>query len=238
MRQASYLRHIGFFRFDACASHSSLGVVAEAFDRHIVDDDLAEDLGPPDDPGMHRYLVDAHDVIPELGGLLCPEVQRTIHSFYRSHFRVRSVRASRNRAPLHGTTGHTSTEWHLDPEITSDLRLFVYLTPATRDNGALETIDRATTRRVLRSGYIARGRVYGSARLLLSTTRTAHEGPAGTSLLIDPQRTMHRAGRCAPGQHRDIVQFWITPSTTPLEPDWCERLPPDPTFHGGLPGHG
>ena len=60
----------------------------------------------------------------------------------------------------------------------------------------------------------------------------------GTGALLAAEHRLHRAHVCAPGHHRDVAQFWLTPSSTPLAPDWGAHMPLDPAFHGGRPGDG
>jgi hypothetical protein len=237
--RAAQLRRLGVVRFDLHIPPAVIDHVASEFDRLIVDDAWSADLGPEREPGMHRYLVDAHRPIPALGHLLTPEVEHAIEAFYGSNYRVRTVRAYRNRDAVRAAPGDlTANNWHLDPEITCDLRYFVYLTDTTSEAAALQTLDRPTTRLLLRSGFVDRTRIYGPARRMLEERPVAHEGPRGTAILIDAQHAMHRAGLCGPGRRRDIAQFWITPSAAPMPQDWIDRLPDDPTFHGGAPGDG
>ncbi|MGZ8764133.1 MAG: hypothetical protein ACXW2C_00370 [Acidimicrobiia bacterium] len=237
--RSAQLRRLGVVRFDLHIPPTVIDHVASEFDRLIGDDARCADLGPEREPTMHRYLVDAHRPLPALGSLLTTEVERTIEAFYGCPFRVRSVRAYRNRdATRAAPEDLDANNWHLDPEVTCDLRYFVYLTDTTSEAAALETVDRPTTRLLLRSGFVDKTRIYGPARRILEERPVAHEGPAGTAILIDAQHAMHRAGRFEPGRRRDIAQFWITPSAAPMPHDWIDRLPDDPSFHGGAPGDG
>lgn len=237
--RSAQLRRLGVVRFDLHIPPTVIDHVVCEFSRLIVDDARCADLGPEREPAMHRYVVDAHRPLPGLGSLLTPEVEQTIEAFYRCPFRVRTVRAYRNReATVVAPEDLDANNWHLDPEVTCDLRYFVYLTDTTSKAAALHTVDRPSTRLLLRSGFVDKTRIYRPARRILSERPVAHEGPAGTAILIDAQHAMHRAGRCEPGHLRDIAQFWITPSVAPMPHDWIDRLPDDPSFHGGAPGDG
>jgi hypothetical protein len=230
----------GVLRFDDAAPPELVTGVSDSFDDLIRIDEACDDRAPLPHRWVHRYLRDAHLQIPDLPRLLTEEVARVIEATYGCPFRVRSVRAYRNTglAGLDPSVELYANHWHLDPEVTCDLRYFVYLSDATVDSGALETIDRPSTRLVLRSGYIDRNHVLGRSRRLLGERSVVHDGARGTGILLDAQRVLHRAGTCLPGRHRDIVQFWIAPSPVPLPADWGERLGPDPSFRGGRPGDG
>lgn len=230
----------GVLRFDSATPTELIARVSDSFDDLIRIDEACEDRGPLPHRWVHRYLRDAHLQIPDLPRLLTEDVARVIESTYGCSFRVRSVRAYRNTGlvGLDPSVELYANHWHLDPEVTCDLRYFVYLSDASVDSGALETIDRPSTRRALRSGYFDRNHIVGPSRRLLGERSVVHEGARGTGILLDAQRVLHRAGTCVPGRHRDIVQFWIAPSPVPLPEDWGARLGPDPSFRGGRPGDG
>ena len=230
----------GVRRFDSTADTDLVDRVAARFAELTTDDEVCSDQGRAIQPDLHRYVTHAHQRIPELTELLTPEVARTIEAAYGCCFRVRSVRAYRNSGTAHARSDDNvyANQWHLDPELTCDLRYFVYLSDADVRNGALETIDRPTTRKILRSGYVGPHHIVGPARRLMSHGAVTHEGPAGTGVLVQAEHVLHRAGTCADGSHRDAVQFWITPSPVPLPDDWGTQLPEDRAFLGGRPGDG
>jgi hypothetical protein len=234
-RAASALAAQGWARFEHHIASDVVDVVADRF-AHLIDDDRVSQARGRLEPDAHRYLVDPHRHIPEVAALLTPPVQEAIEAYYGSHFRVRSVRAYRNRSFEHtdGAADVYGNVWHEDPDLVCDLRYFVYLSETvSAANGALMSFDRRTSRRLLRSGYLGPGRAVGPARRFLQhpTGTTVHGGRRGFGVLIDPQRCVHRAGTCLPGQQRDVVQFWITPDRHPLPPDWSARLAPDAVFH-------
>ena len=239
-RRASEFSRSGVLRVDSTAGTDLVDRVAASFAELITDDRVCRDQARAIEPGLHRYVTHAHQRIPELTELLTPEVAHTIEGAYGSWFRVRSVRAYRNSGISHTRSDHDvyANQWHLDPELTCDLRYFVYLNATDARNGALATIDRPTTVRILRSGFVDSRHVVGPARRLMANGAVTHAGPPGTGVLVQAEQVLHRAGTCADGFHRDVVQFWITPSTVPLPEDWGARLPEDPAFLGGRPGDG
>jgi len=240
VRRAAQFTRSGVLRFDSTAPVDLVGRAAASFAELITDDQVCRDKAGAVHSGLHRYVTHAHQRIPELTALLTPEVARTIEAAYGCWFRVRSVRAYRNYGTAQALSDDNvyANQWHLDPELTCDLRYFVYLNDTDARNGALETIDRSRTVRILRSGFIDSHHVVGPARRLITHGAVTHEGPAGTGVLIQAEQVLHRAGTCADGFHRDAVQFWITPSAVPLPDDWGVHLPEDSAFLGGRPGDG
>jgi hypothetical protein len=240
--EADAVRRRGWARFDG---HIPIEVVDEAtssFDRLIADPAYCADLGLVV-PEAHRYLIDPLHHVPAIAGMLTGSVTDAIEGFYGTHFRVRSVRAYRNTAPgdLRTDVNVHNNVWHVDPELTCDLRYFVYLTGDVEgEAGSLATIDRSESAAILRTGYLDAGhQLRPSQARLRDAAVTLHAGDRGRAVLIDAQHCLHRAGRVAPGHHRDAVQFWLTPSPEPLSDDWAGRLGPDPAFgHRGKPGAG
>lgn len=240
LARASEFARSGVLRFEDPESTALVSQVASSFQDLIADDDACRDKGPAGHPSLHRYVTHSHLRIPDITSLLTPAVARTIEADFGSWFRVRSVRAYRNT----GVEGYGpdselyGNQWHLDPQVTCDLRYFVYLNDTSVPNGALETIDRPQTVRILRSGFVDARHVVGPARRRLAQAPVAHEGPAGTGVLVNAEQVLHRAGTCHPGRHRDMVQFWITPSAEPLPADWGAQLHEDGAFVGRPPGDG
>ncbi len=233
-------RRTGVLRVDPPEGPGAATAVQQRVAGRLTSGEGCRDLGPPEEPWLHRYVVDAHLAEPSVCDLLDPGVVRSAEAALDCGFRVRSVRVYRNLPPTQCRDDDSlyANLWHLDPNDANDLRFFVYLRPTTRRSGALETVDRRTTRRVLVSGYLDKEQIRGPARRIIDRRAVVHEGPAGTGVLVDAQRVLHRAGVCAPGTYRDIVQFWLTPSVEPFDPGWADRLGPDPAFHGGGPGDG
>jgi hypothetical protein len=212
--------------------------VSQEFTDLIGDDAQCRDLGEGV-ASAHRYLENPNQKIADLHRLLTDEVAATIRTHYRSNFRVRSIRAYRNEAlpQVAAESDVFGNLWHLDPELVCDLRYFVYLSPiVTAEQGALEIMGANAARLVTRTGYIGRSQVTGLARRYLANPSrgTPMEGVRGTSVLIDTQRCLHRAGIPAPGQHRDVVQFWITPAPEPMPADWGTSVV-DPVWSSSAP---
>lgn len=239
MRARTFHR-AGVLRFDSSTSGPIVEAVATAFDDAMSRDEWCEDRGPSSAPAAHRYLVDAPLRLPAITDLLTDDVVSTAEAYYGCHVRVRSVRAYRNQGieALDQDEDVHANVWHLDPELTCDLRYFVFLTAVGAGDGPLETVNRRSTAAILRSGFLDGRHVVGPARHILNRQAVVHNGAAGTGVLLAAEHCLHRAHVCSPGHHRDVVQFWLTPSSEPLGPDWGAQMPPDPAFHGGRPGDG
>ena len=242
-KRADLFRQVEWQRFDNHIPTDVLANVARSFEVLIVNDHECSNLGQ-EVAEAHRYLRFPNQKIEDLHLLLTEEVADVIRAYYGSHFRVRSIRAYRNQSvPKSAEKSDVyGNLWHLDPELVCDLRYFVYLSPYVGpQHGPLHVMERSAVRWVVRSGYISRSHVVGPARRYLENARSWRpiEGPRGTAVLMNTQCVLHRAGIPAPGEHRDIVQFWITPSAESMPADWGTRVI-DPVWQAAdaLPGDG
>jgi hypothetical protein len=183
-----------------------------------------------------RGVVDPLERVPEIAQLLTDDIASVLRGYFGTHFRVEHVRVWRN---VH-VPGRLSEQdvysnlWHNDQDPVTLLRLFVYLTDGvTRETGATNFHDIATTRQIIRRGYLRRRAILPPARRLLDDPARIRyfEGDAGSACLLNPQLCLHRATVPREGSHRDMVQFTLAPCATPLAGDWHLRMPPDPVMH-------
>lgn len=206
--------------------------VAERFRALVTDPTASQPIGPRLKDAA-RAIVNPIARIPEIAQLLTPEISSIVEAHYGTHFEVKHVRGWRN-VPVSAEYQKQdvySNLWHNDHDPVFMLRLFVYLTDGvTRETGSLRFHPIPVTRRIMRRGYLRRRAVLPPARRILEDeSRIMYfEGDSGASCLLNPQMCLHRAGVPKDGSYRDMVQFTLAPSDTPLPVDWAARLPDDP----------
>jgi hypothetical protein len=152
-----------------------------------------------------------------------------IRGYYQGEFEVDTVRAWGNYhfVPTGDHQDVYGNLWHNDEGPITTLRYFVSSSDSAVGALELQSID--CTRRIIRSGFFRRQIICGPARRMLEDpSRTSTSGSLGSGCSWNPQLCLHRAGVPGPGRCRDMVQFWIIPATTALEPDWDRHVRPDP----------
>lgn len=229
--QVDALRRQGFIELGNPHDKSLLDVIYSKYQTALRDPAISRAIGQEVKEGA-RQIREPIKHIPEIAQLLTPEIQGIYESYFGAPMKVEHVRAWRN-APLpvsHQQRDVYSNLWHNDEFSINTFRLFVYMTDGvTRETGAFRCHPRESTRKILRSGYLRRGIILGPAKKMIEDpSRIVYvEGGIGTTFIANPQLCLHRAGVPKAGSFRDIVQFTIGPSATPLPADWAQRLPVD-----------
>lgn len=154
--------------------------------------------------------------------LRSPEVHRALLQFFRGHYRIAWVVCYRS---LPTERVSSSWLWHADCFPPHTCKMFLHLTPATADTGAMELMTRADTMMYRRAGYFGQ---YLSERYAdLQDFAKDHglpyrpfhfEAAPGDATIFD-MNCFHRAvpPRTA---FRDVIQFFFLPNMIP----WEEQL--------------
>jgi hypothetical protein len=191
-------------------------------------------------PEATRNLRDPLKTLPELAQLVSPELVGLLETHYQSHARVVVVQVYRNaHVDLSAVKAREifSSQWHFDRQHSAYVQLMVLLSDGvTRATGAFETHDIDTTKKLVRSGYVTRNRIYGSAaRMINDPARIRYfEGGAGDAMLTNSTLCLHRAGIPKPGSIRDVMLVHFEPAETPMNAGWPEELEPLPGDDGFL----
>lgn len=222
--RAEQFRRQGFVPIDPRYPAGLIDRVRRRYAELIQSDDTSTFNGVGRFFEASRALKDPLRDLPAVKELFTDEVQTVIRAYYRSELRVLHVRAWRTRA-VDGVDLEAdaySNQWHNDHEPVWMVRLFVYLNDGvTRETGAFRVHSVESTRDIMRSGFIRRSTVIGSASGKLNDESRIHyfEGDAGAACLCNVQQCLHRAGVPRSGSQRDIVQITVAPSTKPFT-DW------------------
>ena len=170
------------------------------------------------------YIHKPLEKIPEIAGLITPQLDAIVRAYYRSAYRIQSVRAWRNHHVPHDDSQKDvglSNAFHHDGLPRTDLRLFVLLCDGvTRETGATRFHDKPASRSLsIDPGYFSRRwqtrRV--KERLLDPSTLRFFEGNIGDACLMNTQECIHGSSIPRPGTFRDIVAFEIVPTNDPVK---------------------
>lgn len=169
--------------------------------------------------------------------LRSPEVHRALLQFFRGHYRIAWVVCYRSLPTQHVSS---SWLWHSDSFPPHTCKMFLHLTSATAETGAMELMNRADTMAYRRAGYF--GQHLGERFADLQEFAKHHNLPyrpfhfeanPGDATIFD-MNFFHRA--VPPRKDfRDVIQFFFLPNTIP----WEEQLTRDGIDSvGGLAGGG
>lgn len=160
-------------------------------------------------PGAIR-LMDGAEMFPDVIRLLGGRVERAIEAFFDSHFKIYS--ASFYRTVPHDSAPETSFLWHFDNAPDLHLKAMIYLDDVTVETGAFRFKSKSESERARAAGFWHRDD-YECGRAIFEDDRTTHivEGPAGTVILFQPGRVVHKATAPVHG-HRDVVVLVTDPS--------------------------
>lgn len=223
---ASQLRREGLYLFPAPAPAERIEPIARKFASLIQDDRYslrrASAAARHRDIFQSRILRDARCLLPELMGVLDPELQDVVAEYFGGHFDVLDVLAWRNYGPAEDTPEDVeiySDYWHCDRISPTILKFFLLLEPVDESLGPLHMLRRTPSRRYVRDREFSRVRYRlspGSVKPDVQVIKLT--GPIGSRALCNTVQCLHRAGRPEPGKSRDILQIQFQPSDRPFDP--------------------
>lgn len=191
-------------------------------------------------PDATRNLRNPLKTLPELAKLVSPQLVRLLETYYGSHARVVGLQVYRNaHVDLSAVKAKEifSSQWHFDRQHSAYVQLMVLFTDGvTRETGAFETHDIRTSKKLVRSGYVTRNRIYGAAARLINDPSRIHyfEGGTGDAMLTHSTLCLHRAGIPKPGTVRDVMLIHFEPAERPMSASWPDELEPLPGDDGFL----
>jgi hypothetical protein len=203
--------------------------LANRFDELLADNQYTYTRGHDGESytfGMHSSDFDYREYFPEVQGLINDEIRSLVQSYYKSYFKPVRINAWRNHHVPDDVVAESevySNYWHFDPHTTDHLKLFVYLTEVTEDDGPFRYVSRSDSRRVARDSFdrsrdgVPNGKVKDGATVRLFT------GPKGSAAFCNTTTNLHRASIPAEGHHRDLIQFVFAPATRPLPDEWIDE---------------
>jgi len=203
--------------------------ISDQFNEVINDDRYSYVRANDGDTIYSRSLYRGHEIIPESIELLNDEIIDLIEQYYRSHFKVVKFAFWRNSyvpsEVANNKKEQMSSRWHCDVINTSWVKLFVYLTDVTEDDGPFHVQTGNRTKELMKLGYKNRNN-YNLSTEVLENEKFMWKatGKIGTALMCNCNLGMHRAGIPSLGHHRDMLQFQLAPSTEPLPKDWYKTF--------------
>jgi hypothetical protein len=213
--------------------------LGQPFDDDLIDDlaarfdELIEDEEysfPRAEYGGEIYshtMKNVTETMPEFAELITDELVARLENILQTHFEIPYVVAWRNKhvpPEIREESEIFSDRWHCDAVSTDITKLFVYLTDVTEHDGPFNTQSRRRTQELTAKGYYRGSDDLPEKEVENPEYVQQMTGPAGTALICNTPRCFHRAGVPAPGHHRDIVQFHLAPSTSPLSDNWIENV--------------
>ena len=209
------LTKYGYITLPKVLDAVSAKTVKEKYDAMIEDPKCS--VSSPN--GFTRFLYDPIKQIPEVVELLCPEIFDTIQSYYKTAFRIESVRAWRNyHVPGYDPDRMDafSNTFHNDYLPVTGLRVFILLSDdVTRETGATRFHDKIRSKEIIRSmKYFHRFKLsQDSIRQLNDPNKLIYfEGSIGDVCICNTQECLHAASIPKKGTLRDILQFEVYPA--------------------------
>jgi len=165
---------------------------------------------------------------PEVKEVLTDELQDFIRQYYGAHFKILNVHLYRiypvpedlaqnaDYRP-YGATGC----WHNDGSTVESIKFFVLINDVDETQGPMHVISSDDTTKIIRNKYyrfmsdgLPGSPIEQQADVIKFT------GQAGTVLFANPNTCLHRASIPSSGKSRDMLVFYLTSSSKPLEKNW------------------
>lgn len=212
--------------------------VRAGYEEFIDDPTVTVDMGGRIKDAV-RYVLDPVSRVPALRELLNAPVLGALDAYYGGRWRVQHVRMWRiaHLPEPERAFHHYGNLWHCDQHPVSTLKLFVQISDGvTVEGGAFRLHPVASTRRLMRSGFLGQGWAKGPARRSLDDPDRVvpFTAPAGHGAFVNTTRCLHRAGIPPEGATRGMVQFTFLPTPGVRRPDDpLAELPADPNVAEG-----
>lgn len=210
-------------------TEEKVDAIAQKFDT-IIRSGIGVHIRAQDNSGnpLSLTLKEPMRALPEFSELITRDIRNSIESYYNSYFTITSVFAWRNLPipeQLQKERELYSSYWHYDQYKSTMLKLFVYLTDVNVTDGPFHYFTKPDSKKIVKSGFKGRD----NNKNLKHTQRFKEYerqllGKRGTTALVDTTTCLHRAGVPSSNSQRDICQFVIFPSKTPLPEKWWETL--------------
>lgn len=110
----------------------------------------------------------------------------------------------------------TTNRLHFDSQYVDRIKVFIYLTDVTLENGPFQHFSRRYSRYLILRGFREEKRrvsiTSGLPQNIIHSPRLIkHTGLAGHVLICATSFCIHRAGEVMPGHHRDMLQLCVRP---------------------------
>lgn len=157
--------------------------------------------------------------VPEIKQLITPAIVQSLENYYNCHIEMGTIDVRRT-LPVGDDAPHGvySSDWHTDKRMPLMLKLFYLVNDTTEQDGPFHIIDRKKTGNIIRKEF--KSREEPGASVEKPENAVKFTGKAGSVMVANTTRCLHRAGQPEKGHSRDLIQFQFFPSITPLPANW------------------
>jgi hypothetical protein len=167
-----------------------------------------------------RHFKDVVNSIPAYSELFTESLIHKIQSCLASNFMIDDVYAWRNlhcppEVLKHFEPG--ANRWHFDDQYADRLKMFLYLSDVTLEDGPFQHFNKAYSRNILMKGFKKEARKYSitggvSEKYFNDSKIIKHVGTVGTVVLCATSFCLHRGGEVGVDRYRDVIQYCLRPS--------------------------
>jgi hypothetical protein len=228
--KARELRENGVVEMGELINDSILSRINEDYQKIIEDDKynytIFEHKGDVYGKGVSTWETDESliDLIPALTEVINDEVSEVVENYYGTYFKALNVRLYRfDHVPpeIYENAWLNSGGWHQDGHTTDTIKLHMYLHDVDEEDGAYRVIQKPKSEEIVANfddiGSSWRGLDEEVDSIQIIT------GEGGTGVITETTKCLHRAANPQPGEHRDMLQFMLVPSSKPVE-NWESEL--------------
>jgi len=225
------LKKKGFLIFERQVDQKTIHEIQKKYEEIINDDRYSHIRAQNEGKIVSRATFHAHKNFPELSKLLTKELIKKIEGWYEGYFRVKRISCWRNYhlPPEIASKDIIANRWHCDQDPSDLYGIIIVLSDVGEDCGpfTIQSIER--TKELMKMGYGTR-ESYNIPQEVLEDPKHVVKcvGIAGTGILCNNERCLHKAEVPGPGKQRDVVEFLFVPSNKPLPANWLENVEDDP----------
>lgn len=226
--RAEQLRRDGVLNLGCIYDDNLISSTAEAFDTHL------EEHGPTYTRGHdgedYTYGVSSTDFeiseqFHQLEDFVNSEIRKLLRTYYGSYFQPVRINMWRNRHVPPDVVSESevfSNYWHFDPHTTDHVKIFIYLTDVSDDDGPFHYITKGESMNIASESFERKhdGVPNGKVEEMAAVQRFT--GPKGSTAFCNTTTNLHRAGIPAKGNQRDLLQIVFAPASKPLPDDWFD----------------
>jgi hypothetical protein len=231
--EAKELQKTGYLVMEYPFEKSLIDKISKRFDELIEDEKFSFPRGQSfanktDERVFSREIFQGHKHISESILLLDDNISKFLQQYYGGYFKVEKVEYWRNYhvpSEVSEKTEAYSNRWHCDARPTTSVKLFVYLTDVTEDDGPFHCQSISRTKELVKMGFHDRHNPNLSEDILEDPKHCKKmTGNKGAAVWCNTELCFHRADIPKEGHYRDIIQYQFAPSETPLPSNWHETF--------------
>lgn len=204
------LKEDGFTNIKQPFDKNLINKIIEKYNEMIDDDKYSFIRAKtPDGNVSSRMINKAFEIFPEVKNLFTDEIIKMIEDYYHCYFQIIHVMMWRTYyvpQKINQQKEQYGSNWHCDGDDTTITTMFTLMSDTTESDGPLhfQTIDRA--KQLIKKGYKTR-HDYNLPQDIVEDPNFVqkHIGPKGSSVWVNTQYCLHRAGIPEEGHTRDVT---------------------------------